>query len=80
MIFQSESFADFSKIPSSSRISDNGNITNDLENLNTSEHEEEDVSWPDVGRVLDKFLFLLFIGGQATLSFFFLIPLAVGPS
>ncbi|WAR20908.1 ACH2-like protein [Mya arenaria] len=35
-----------------------------------------EVEWPDVARMLDFFFFLSFLGSQASLTFFFLLPLA----
>ncbi|KAL3870001.1 hypothetical protein ACJMK2_042618 [Sinanodonta woodiana] len=35
------------------------------------------VTWPEVAKVLDVFLFLAFLGGQAALTFFFLLPLGL---
>lgn len=35
----------------------------------------EEIDWPAVARVLDFFLFLVFIGGQSALTVFFLLPL-----
>jgi hypothetical protein len=39
---------------------------------------EEEVSWPEVGRILDTFFFLAFSGGQAFLTVVFLVPLFTG--
>jgi len=39
------------------------------------EHPDEEIDWPTVGRLLDMFFFLSFIGGQSALTFFFLLPL-----
>ncbi|KAK3610990.1 hypothetical protein CHS0354_017866 [Potamilus streckersoni] len=38
---------------------------------------ETEVKWPAVAKVLDIFLFLAFLGGQAALTFFFLLPLGL---
>lgn len=35
----------------------------------------DEIDWPTVGRLLDFFFFLVFIGGQSALTFFFLLPL-----
>lgn len=48
-----------------------------------SEHEdemEEEMTWTDVAAVLDIFFFVVFLGGQITLSIFFLVPLMTGAS
>lgn len=58
-------------------MNDRDSCNNDDEPDN--DEPDNDVTWADLGRVLDKFLFLVFLGGQATVSFFFLIPLATGP-
>ena len=39
---------------------------------------EEEVTWPEVGRILDTFFFLAFAGGQAFLTVVFLVPLFTG--
>jgi hypothetical protein len=44
------------------------------------DEQEEEMSWTNVADVLDTFFFLVFLGGQATLSVFFLVPLVTGPS
>ncbi|KAL3869321.1 hypothetical protein ACJMK2_042022 [Sinanodonta woodiana] len=44
-------------------------------NPNEEAHEEHDIDWRSVGKLLDFFFFLLFLGIQAALTVFFLIPL-----
>ncbi|KAL4231705.1 Neuronal acetylcholine receptor subunit [Mactra antiquata] len=34
-----------------------------------------EITWPDVARILDFFFFLVFLGGQAALTVFFIVPL-----
>lgn len=41
---------------------------------------EEEVGWPEVGRILDTFFFLVFSGGQAFFTVIFLVPLFTAPS
>lgn len=35
----------------------------------------EEIDWPTVGRLVDFFMFLAFVGGQGALTFFFLVPI-----
>lgn len=57
---------------SSDEQSDNDEDVDSLADL------EEEVSWPEVGRILDTFFFLAFAGGQAFLTVVFLVPLFTG--
>ncbi|KAL4239933.1 hypothetical protein ACF0H5_000729 [Mactra antiquata] len=41
---------------------------------------EEEVSWPEVGRILDTFFLLVFSGGQAFFTVVFLVPLFTAPN
>ncbi|KAK3583209.1 hypothetical protein CHS0354_015372 [Potamilus streckersoni] len=44
-------------------------------NSNKVANEEHDIDWRSVGKMLDFFFFLIFLGLQAALTVFFLIPL-----
>ncbi|XP_045158202.2 acetylcholine receptor subunit alpha-like [Mercenaria mercenaria] len=84
VLIQMTEFTNFQSTgPSSNSLdtyfSNAGRNSGDADEENEME-EEEDLKWPDVTRVLDIFLFLVFLGGQVTLSFFFLIPLVTGPT
>lgn len=57
----------------------NDGAPSENDNSTTSSIEEEedqhDVDWDDLGRILDIFFLVLFLGAQGAFSFFFLVPL-----
>ena len=40
--------------------------------------EPEEIDWPAVGRLLDFFFFLAFLGAQSGFTVIFIIPIATG--
>ena len=42
----------------------------------TEENDLNDPDWEDLGRIFDSFFFLVFLGVQAAVSLFFLVPIA----
>ncbi|KAL3870000.1 hypothetical protein ACJMK2_042617 [Sinanodonta woodiana] len=40
-------------------------------------NDDHEIDWPYVGRMIDIFFFVAFLGGQAALSMFFLLPLGL---
>lgn len=51
---------------------------NDGEHDSVSEHDFENINWPDAARRLDTFLFFTFLVGQLMVSLVFLIPMSTG--
>lgn len=46
------------------------------EKVTPKEQDEEEITWQDVARFLDMFLFLAFVGGQSMFTLLFVVPVA----